>query len=273
MSLFGDKRRFTVVIVVLLLFVLMSMPFSFTRFVRARFYGVIAPVLKIVKGVCDRGSMAITVIFTTRNPHNQLEQLQRELTHKESELTALKSEVERLESVNLQLDQVEAINYLFIPSTIIGREPNRWYNGATLDKGSRSGVVLGQAVVEGKKFVGRISEVGKSWSRVRFIIDPTSSIPGQLENSGHTGLVTGTSSTVLKLDYIAIDTPLNPGEAVFTAYFANPKAKIRAILPAGFIIGRIKAVTRGKEGWYQAATITPACDFQRLNSVLIIKSE
>ena len=268
----GRNKLKIILIALLLLFALISLPSVVSRSVRGPVFFAVSPVLKVVKAVFDRAAMAVKVIFTTNNPHDLLKQKSLQLDQKEAELITLQSELKRLAEINRQLTEVEPLEYTFIPATIIGREPSRWHNGAIVNKGKKSGVAIGQAVVAGNKFVGRITEAGAGWSRVGFIIDPRISVPGQLEKSGFVGLVSGRSTGKLKLDFIDQEAEIGPGDTVITAYFAEAEARVRTVLPAGFILGKVERVIVKERGWYKTATITPACDFNRLGSVLIIKT-
>ena len=256
----------------LLLFVLISLPTVVSRSVRRPVLFVVSPVMRVVKAVFDRGAMAVKVIFTTNNPHDLLKEKSLQLDQKQAEVTTLQSEVKLLAEISSHLAQVEKLEYTFIPATIIGREPSRWHNGAIVNKGTKSGVAVGQAVVAGKKFVGRVTEAGAGWSRVGFIIDPEISVPGQLQKAGFVGLVSGRSTGKLKMDYIDQKAEIGPGDTVITAYFAEAEARVRPVLPSGFILGKVEKVMLKERGWYKAATIVPACDFNRLGNVLIIKT-
>jgi rod shape-determining protein MreC len=268
----GRSKIKIILIVVLLLFALISLPTVFSRSVRRPVLSAASPVLKVVRAIFDRAAMAVKVIFTTNNPHDQLKEKTLYLRQKDAEITTLQSEVKRLTEITSQQARVETLEYTFIPATIIGREPSRWRNGAILNKGTKSGVAVGQAVVAGKNFVGRITEAGAEWSRAGFIIDPESSVPGQLEKSGFVGLVSGRSTGKLNMDYIDQEAEIGPGDTVITAYFAEAEARVRTVLPSGFILGKIETVIVKERGWYKAATMTPACDFNRLGNVLIIKT-
>lgn len=268
----GRRKPRIILIVVLLLFALISLPSVVSRSVRGPVLTAVSPVLKVVRAVFDRAAMAVKVIFTTDNPHDLLKKKSLRLDQKDAEVTALRSEVKLLAKISSHLAQVETLDYTFIPATIIGREPSRWHNGAIVNKGKKSGVAIGQAVVAGKKFVGRVTEAGAGWSRVGFIIDPGISVPGQLEKSSFVGLVSGQSTGKLKMDFIDQEAEIGPGDTVITAYFAEAEARVREVLPSGFVLGEVEKVVVTERGWYKAATLTPACDFKRLSNVLIIKT-
>ena len=271
--MFRDRRKLALIITVLVLFALISLPFSFTRPIRRTFTGAMVPAMKLTQGIYHRIALIFAVIFTSDNPYNRAQKAQETVKEAEADMVMLKEETQRLRSLNDQLGEVESTNYTLTTSIIIGREPTRWYNTALLDKGSRSGVAGGQAVVSGKDFVGRIVNVGSRWSRVRFIIDPGSNIPGQFKDSVYFGLVTGISVNRLKMGLIDKEAPITPGDPVVTACFTDPDAGIKSILPPGFVIGEIVSVTLDKDELCQTAYIKPAVDFKKLKTVLIIKTE
>ena len=63
--MFRNKRRVILVIMVLLLFVFISLPLSFSRSVRGVATSVFAPVMKLFGGVFHRIEMVFVVIFTS----------------------------------------------------------------------------------------------------------------------------------------------------------------------------------------------------------------
>ena len=75
--------------------------------------------------------------------HAQIEELQKEVTE-------LKSVLE----LNATLSE-----YTYINSTIVNRNIGYWYNTMTIDKGSKNGIEIGDAVIVNSGLIGKISSV------------------------------------------------------------------------------------------------------------------
>jgi rod shape-determining protein MreC len=150
-----------------------------------------------------------------------------------------------------------------IVGLVIGRDPSNLQRYATLDVGRKAGVVRNMPVVTNRGLVGRISEVGESWSRVLLITDVSSSVNAITQSTRATGLVEGRPDGLPVMRDIPQGDTLSVGDTVFTSGLGGN-------FPRQILIGQITAVERNDYDLYQTAIVQPTVDFNHLEMVLII---
>ena len=153
---------------------------------------------------------------------------------------------------------------------VVARDPGNWFNMITVDKGSADGVAVDQAVVTvGNALVGRVYEVGSNCAKIMTIIDPQCSAGALIERSGEYGVTEGDGvlgqEGKFKLSYISKNTNLIVGDTIVTSGLGG-------IFPEGLSIGKVQSIMTDVQGISQYAVIEPACDFNTLKNVLIIKN-
>jgi rod shape-determining protein MreC len=97
---------------------------------------------------------------------------------------------------------------------------------------------------------------------VQLLIDLNAAAGALVERSRAQGVVVGTGSDMLKLDYVSGSAEIQTGDIVTTS-------GIDGIYPKGFVIGRVEKVERSG-GAYGAITVRPAVDFSMLEEVLVV---
>ena len=146
---------------------------------------------------------------------------------------------------------------------VIGRDPSNLQRYVTLDVGRKAGVARNMPVVTNRGLVGRISEVGDSWSRVLLITDVSSSVNAITQSTRATGLVQGRPDGLPVMRDIPQGDTISVGDTVFTSGLGGN-------FPRQILIGQITAVERNDYDLYQTAIIQPTVDFDHLEMVLII---
>ncbi|MBR2452860.1 MAG: rod shape-determining protein MreC [Clostridia bacterium] len=154
---------------------------------------------------------------------------------------------------------------------VVSREPSNWYNTFVIDKGAADGVALNQPVISADKaLVGRISEVGTTWSRVITLIDPAHSVGAEIVRSGEYGVAEGDSSDSLggnlRLSFISKNANIIVGDKIMTSGLGG-------IYPKGLIIGKVLEIRPDMQGISQYAIIAPDADIESINAVLIVKND
>jgi rod shape-determining protein MreC len=150
-----------------------------------------------------------------------------------------------------------------IVGVVIGRDPSNLQRYVTLDVGRKAGVARNMPVVTNRGLVGRISEVGDSWSRVLLITDVSSSVNAVTSSSRATGLVQGRPDGLPVMRDIPQGDTVSVGDTVFTSGLGGN-------FPRQILIGQITAVERNDTDLYQTAIVQPTVDFNHLEMVLII---
>jgi rod shape-determining protein MreC len=132
----------------------------------------------------------------------------------------------------------------------------------TIDKGTSEGVRPNMAVIAPAGMVGRVIQPSARASKVQLLIDRNAAAGALIERTRAQGVVIGTGTDELRMDYVAGSADVKTGDVVVTS-------GIDGIYPKGFVIGQIQSVRRGA-GEYSAIVIRPAVDFTTLEAVLIV---
>ena len=150
-----------------------------------------------------------------------------------------------------------------IVARVIGRESNNFLDYIMLDLGQQHGVTVGMSVLTDQGLVGRISEVTDTTSKVLLITDSSSAINAILQSSRLNGVVRGTPSGDLVMDYIPQGAQFSIGEVVLSSGLGGR-------VPKGIPIGQVIEIRQRDIDVFQQAVVEPTVDFQRLELVMIV---
>jgi rod shape-determining protein MreC len=118
-------------------------------------------------------------------------------------------------------------------------------------------------VITDRGLVGRISDVGATWSRVLLIIDPQSTVNALTQSTRASGAVQGQADGSLVMRSIPQEDAVSVGDTVFTSGLGGN-------FPRQLLIGQIVEAERKDYELYQSAIVQPTVDFDHLEVVLII---
>jgi len=209
--------------------------------------------------------------FDTIRSNNALQAenalLQAEVARLETEL----SRFHHLDEENAMLAEVLELhrhyaNYNTLGANIISRNPGNWSESFTIDRGSRDGISINMAVLAPGGLAGRISLLGFNYAVVTPIIEDGAAVTAMGLRTNDTGVVTGdvnlASRGLLRMNHIELDAELGLGDMIVTS-------PLSAIFPPGIRIGYVTEIGQAAGG-LRYAIISPAVDFSRLQTVLII---
>lgn len=181
----------------------------------------------------------------------------------------LQEKHELMELRNLyQLDQT----YADFPKTgcrIIAKENGSWYHSFVIDKGSEDGLSVDMNVLADGGLVGRITYIGRHWSRVQAVIDDNSNVSATVLSSQKNLIVSGNltlyeEGTISFSELADPDDLVKVGDSVVTSNISDK------YLP-GILIGYISEIQTDPNNLTKSGRITPAVDFSRLDTVLVIQ--
>ncbi len=150
-----------------------------------------------------------------------------------------------------------------IVARVIGEESTNFIETILIDLGEVHGIRTGMPVVTDQGLVGRISDVTENTSKVLLLNDPGSSASALLADSRLNGIVRGSTSGALIMDFIPQGPTFQEGEAVLSSGLGGK-------FPKGLAIGTIETIDSQPNAVFQTATVKPAVDFGALELVLVI---
>lgn len=157
-------------------------------------------------------------------------------------------------------------DYPKVAAHVISSDGN-WFNSFVIDKGSKDGLKVNMNVLAGDGLVGIVTEVNKSYARVRSIIDDESSVTGSFLKTSDMCFVNGNLKLIGKgmidISGIPADAEVKDGYEVVTSPVSDK------YLP-GILIGYARNIKTDSSNITQSAHLTPAADFSGLDMVLVI---
>ena len=152
-----------------------------------------------------------------------------------------------------------------VPAEVIAASPGNFEDTIAIDRGSRNGIAVGMPVVAGEGVVGRVSGVSRTRATIQLITDPASGIGVRFVTSITFAVAQGRSgSDLLRVDFVAPDTPVAKGEMLVTSGLQN------AAYPSGLPVASVTSIDRTRENLDQTILAEPLVDLARIQFVRVL---
>jgi len=133
-----------------------------------------------------------------------------------------------------------------------------------LDKGTNSGVYVGQPVLDANGIMGQIIQVGPLTSRLLLISDLRSAVPVQDARNGVRGIVVGQGRLAkLSLTNIPDTVDVMAGDVLVTSGLGGH-------YPEGYPVGVVTHVQHNTGAQFSSIEVTPSAQLDRNQQVLLI---
>ncbi|MTH52983.1 rod shape-determining protein MreC [Bacillus mangrovi] len=188
----------------------------------------------------------------------------------DSEVQSLRKENERLREDLAGKDKLANMReYETIVGTMIARNPDRWYEYITIDRGKRNGVEEDMAVMTSKGLIGKIKSVNEFTSTVQLLSaqDRVNQVPAIVKGKSNIfGLIAGYDEEREMLLYRNINTSMDikKGDLVTTAGNGG-------VFPSDLTIGTVEDVQPDSYGLTKMAYVKPAANLYDVENVMILK--
>lgn len=226
-----------------------------------------------VQSFASQASAAITGffqrIFKTTDADQENAQLKVKLAQYEQIEQRLAEEQQENERLRALLNYAEEQEFSsYVTARVIGMDQGVWFSVFTINAGRKQGIEEDQPVISSSGLVGRVTEVGATWSKVTAIIDTTSAVSVMVERTRDNGMVrgllSGDGSELLELYYLPAGSDLVPGDIIVTN-------GVGGIFPKGVVLGTVIEVSRqGTDSEAGNAILQPAVDFQHIEEVMVL---
>jgi len=167
----------------------------------------------------------------------------------------IKHENERLKKV---IDDYYIEENQIIAKVLIDKK-SPFLKSIVLNKGSKTGIKLGMAVLEGNYLVGKVYEVNYLSSRALLISDLNSKIPIIVEPGGVLSILSGSGRKHGIIQYTLKNHTFSEGDVVYSSGSGN-------LLKAGIPIGKIE-----QSNEFKNINVKFFTDFSQLSFVKIVK--
>lgn len=196
------------------------------------------------------------------------ERLRKELDEKNSLLVdyyKIKAQNEQyIQYLEIKRDNTD---FKFVSATKIASDPNEFFGGFTIDKGSLQGVKLNDPVITASGLVGYVSDVGATYAKVKTILDASISVGGHDVRTRDGGVISGTAELAdqgfTKMRYISNQHTMKTGDLVITSGLGG-------IYPYGLVIGEIQEIKTEEHNISLYALLKPVIDIRTVSDVFVI---
>ncbi|MFH0916907.1 MAG: rod shape-determining protein MreC [bacterium] len=216
-------------------------------------------------------------MLTIWSAHKEAERLAEELQLLQGEAVKLKEQAEENQRLKSLLDFREKGTFpegtQFEVARVTGKSPTRWEAWIQIDKGSADGVRIDQAVVgatpiggeslAGKGLVGKVIAVTAHTAQVQLITDSESSVAAKIQGSRAEGIVEGSVSGKLIMDFVDRDISVDLKLVIVTSGFGG-------VYPPAVPIGIVASVGEEDVNIYKEIEVQAFVDFRVLEEVMVL---
>ncbi len=196
-----------------------------------------------------------------------------ENTKLRGEVNQLRGEVQQLREELYRAGRLEEFSaYRFetgftgMAAQVIGESPDPWTRTIIVNRGAQDGLKRSLPVVTPDGLVGNVIETSDHSSIVRLIVDRSSRVPVLVSRSRARAILEGESYSTCQLKYLDRTEDVQQGDIVITSGLAG-------IYPRGIEVGTITQILVKNHGLYQYAKVLPKATINRLEDVLIIRTD
>ncbi len=193
----------------------------------------------------------------------------RERLQKENlELQARLQKFEALETENVRLrgllDSSFSIGDRVLVAELIAVDLDPFRQQVLINKGSQSGIYIGQPVLDANAVMGQVTHVTPNTATVLLITDAQHALPIQVNRNGLRTIAFGTGIiNRLELPQLPNNAEIEVGDLLVTSGFGGH-------FPAGYPVARVTDVQREPGRPFATIFATPTAHLERTNEVLLV---
>lgn len=179
-------------------------------------------------------------------------------------MAALEAENARMRAL---LDSTAKVGDEVLIAEIVSVDMDRLRHRVVLNRGSRDGAFVGQALIDANGVVGQITRDRGSSSEALLITDPDHALPVEIVRNGLRTIAVGTGDLErLSLPFMARNADVKAGDLLVSSGLGGT-------FPSGYPVGTVVEV-RGDSGEpFLAVSAKPAAALDRVREVLLVKPQ
>jgi rod shape-determining protein MreC len=237
---------------------------SITDDIRAALTVVVTPVVYLADSP-NRAAEDVRQTFKSRSD------LQSDITSLNEQLLLLKAKTEKMAALTAEnnrlrdlLGSAAKLQDNVLVAELIGVDPNPERHEVTIDKGTSSGVFVGQPLLDAQGLMGQVIEISLYTSRVLLISDQTHSVPVQVNRSNLRLIARGSGFTrELELMHVQDTADIKVGDLLVSSGLGDR-------FPVGYPVGVVNKVEHDPGQPFALVTATPSARLDRSRYVLLV---
>lgn len=252
------KLLFLLVFLSLLFFILDSV--KFLNWPKQMLYYVTNPISFGIYNTNKNIGKQFHFIFEARFAAQENKALKEQIGKLLSENAELRKGLAETQALVSQEKHLDPDTYDLLPARPIGLGRH-----LKIDKGSNSGIGVGQAVIFEDNYIGKVVSVAPAASNIELLTDPNSKVAAFSQNKeGRAkGVLVGQFGTEILMDKILHEEKISEGDLVYSE-------GLEGFLPRGLILGRITKVLERTNEVFKQAKVQPVFDIRDLELVFLI---
>ena len=192
----------------------------------------------------------------------------KQLSQENLELRARLQQFEALETENVRLrgllDSSFTIGDRVLVAELIAVDLDLFRQQVLINKGSKSGIYIGQAVLDANAVMGQVTHVSPGTATVLLITDARHALPIQVNRNGLRTIAFGTGIIDrLELPQLPNNADIEVGDLLVTSGFGG-------LFPPGYPVARVSEVKREPGRPFATIFATPTAHLERINEVLLV---
>ncbi len=228
---------------------------------------VIMPIQKVFYQSGQAVENTLHSIFAFKKIDEENKVLKKELEKLNQQVIKLsltRNELNDLKSLSKNLNYIKSREeYHHISANVTGKSSENWFNIFLIDAGEKQGIVKNSIVINGEGLIGKVLEVGDSWSKIISINDNKSSVSFEiLRNTQYMGIIRGNVKGELNGYLIDPQAEAIVGDKLITSGLGA--------YPNGILIGEIKEVVKKEDELLKTIKVEPAVNFKKIDKVIIL---
>jgi rod shape-determining protein MreC len=232
--------------------------------VRGGIATVVAPIQMIAHLPYVIGEGVGEIVSTQDTLLDEKQQLHRrvlELSQISQQYLALKHENERLREL---LSSRSRLSADVLIAELVSVVPTLDTHQIVIDKGSNSGVYIGQAVLDSEGLFGQVVEVSPITSRVLLITDTRHAVPVEVNRNGVRSIAGGTGRMdELVLEHVPVTADITEGDLLVSSGLGGR-------FPRGYPVGTVESVLVVSSQSFAQITVRPSAQLDRSRHVLLV---
>ena len=272
---FFKSRKFKVLIALFIMLIALMLRASWTGGLSPAIEqvagAVVAPFQKLSSTISDGVSGFFRRYARADEVAQENEALRSEINELRAQLVNYEEYKHENEELRKYLDieyKEEHPDFEMTPAAVLARDPDSRFYSFTIDKGSLDGVAPYDPVVCADGLVGRVKEVGLTYSKVITILDVEIDVGAYDARTRDIGIVNGSVALAADgrciMNYLPRESGAAQGDLVVTSG-GN-------LYPKGLVIGKIARLDNAPGNISLYAEIEPTADIRNLTDVMVITS-
>ncbi|HWC98515.1 MAG TPA: rod shape-determining protein MreC [Candidatus Sulfopaludibacter sp.] len=233
------------------------------RFIRIWTISAVTPVARFVEALRGGSAGFLHNYITLHDTNAENRRLKEEVGRLKLENVFLKNELNTADRAKaLQIFQSVTPSQT-LAANVIAVAPGSDSKVVTINRGSLSGVERGMAVVTPDGIVGKVTAAYPTAAMVQLVTDPEFAAGVVSQKSQVRGTLKGQGTPTCKVDYVAVEEKVEPGEEFFTSGDDR-------VFPRGFPVGVVRAVRTVPGSNFKEILVDPLGVQHGVEDVLII---